>query len=283
MGILSVRGQQESSDELAYTDAAWGSGGGTSALKLVPAARTDVGRRANNEDSVFASVRLAAVADGVGGATGGEVASRIVINALRHLDARRLSGSLDRELRGAVINGNETLSFVVSCRPELAGMGSTLTAVALSDDGCYVIANVGDSRTYLFRDGGLRQLTRDASLVQALLDQGAITEALARHHPQRSVVVEALDGSPRDEVAITTVSAAVSDRLLLCSDGLTDAVTDAAIAAALTEPSRDACAEQLVDLALQAGGRDNISVLVADVVEAEQATVLWPPALLPSP
>jgi serine/threonine protein phosphatase PrpC len=254
-----------------------------SALKLLPAARTHLGRRANNEDSVFASVRMAAVADGMGGATGGEVASRIVIDALAHLDKGRLCGSLDRELQSAVINGNEALSFLVSREPELAGMGTTLTAVALSDDGCYVIANVGDSRTYLFRAGRLRQLTRDGSFVQALLDWGAITEAQARRHPQRSVVLDALDGSPRDTVAMGTVRAIVGDRLLLCSDGLSDVVTDAAIAAALTEPSRDACAEQLIDLALQAGGRDNISVLVADVVEPGGATVLWPPALLPSP
>jgi PPM family protein phosphatase len=245
-------------------------------LKLLPVARTDFGGRANNEDAVFASVRLAAVADGVGGAAGGEVASRLVIDALTHLDKCRLSGALDIELKDAVIQGNEALSFVVSCRPELSGMGTTVTAVALSDAGCYVIANVGDSRTYLFRRGALRRLTRDASLVQALVDQGAITEAEARRHPQRSVVLDALDGGRRDGLATTAVRADAGDRLLLCSDGLSDFVTDVAIAEALRVPSREVCAEQLIDLALQAGGRDNISVLVADVVELESALPLWP-------
>jgi protein phosphatase len=234
-----------------------------------------VGRRANNEDAVFVSSRLLAVADGVGGSAAGEVASRLVIDALAHLDKRRLTGSLEEELQQAVGAGNDGVAFVASCRPELSGMGTTLTAVALSEDGDYLVANVGDSRTYLYRDGVLRRLTRDASLVQSLIDAGVLTEDQARDHPQRSVVLEALDGTPRTAVVIARESAHAGDRLLLCSDGLTDAVTDESIAAMLAQRDAEAVAEQLVDQALQAGSRDNVSVVVADVEPRRDGSTGW--------
>ncbi len=178
-------------------------------------------------------------------------------------------------LADAVELGNGTIGFVASCRPELRGMSTTLTAVALSGDGEYVVANVDDSRTYLFRDGALEPLTRDESLVQELLDSGAITEAEARAHPQRSVVLRALDGEDGRRTAITRREARPGDRLLLCSDGLSDALDDAAIAAALGEPSREECAERLVRLALDAGARDNVSVVVADVVPRTDPAGGW--------
>jgi PPM family protein phosphatase len=243
------------------------------ALALESAVRSDVGPvRTNNEDAAYASPRLVAVADGVGGAAAGEVASRAAIDALVALDKRRLDRPLPDALRAAIADGNERIGFIAACRPRTAGMSTTLTAVALGDDG-YAVANVGDSRTYLLRDGVLRPLTRDDSLVQRLLDSGAITPDEARGHPQRSLVVEALDGDPgRTPPEVATLRARPGDRLLLCSDGLTDYARDDAIAAALEIEDRAAAAERLVALALDAGARDNVSVVVADVVAREGAS-----------
>jgi protein phosphatase len=246
-------------------------------LLLQPAVRTDVGRRADNEDAVFATRRLAAVADGVGGAAAGEVASQTVIGVLHGLEKSRLAGRLEDALADAVALGNDRVGFVAACRPQLAGMSTTLTAVALADG--YVIANVGDSRSYLLRDGALTRLTRDDSVVQELIDGGVLTEAEARRHPQRSVVLAALDGAPHS-LAVATEPARAGDRLLLCSDGLSDVVPDAALRAIL-RGVRDAqcCAERLVDEALAAGARDNVTVVVADVVDRPDAPALWPPVV----
>jgi len=250
------------------------------ALMLEPAVRTDVGRRANNEDAAFATRRLAAVADGVGGAAAGEVASRTIIGVLASLEKSRLDRPLDDALAETVALGNDRIGFVAACRPRLAGMSTTLTAVALADDGDYVIANVGDSRTYLLRDGALARLTRDDSLVQALIDRGALTEEQARRHPQRSVVLEAIDGTPRAPWGVKTLAARPGDRLLLCSDGVSDVLADAETAAILRlEPDRDRCAGLLVDRALAAGARDNVTTVVADVVARTDPALLWPPAL----
>ena len=244
-------------------------------LSLRWAARSDVGRvRSNNEDAVFASPRLAAVADGVGGAAAGEVASRAAIDALVQLDKCRLRGRLETALADAVADGNERVGFIARCRPAMAGMSTTLTTVALGDDG-YVIANVGDSRTYLLRDGELTLLTRDDSFVQLMIDSGELTVAEALSHPRRSLVLEALDGAPGRRPTVTTLEARLGDRLLLCSDGLTDFVDEHAIAAALREPQPARCAERLIELALAAGGRDNVSAVVADVVERRDPEAGW--------
>jgi PPM family protein phosphatase len=244
-------------------------------LSLACTARTHVGLvRANNEDAVFASPRLVAVADGVGGAAAGEVASRAVIDALVHLDKCRLRDRLDNALADAVVRGNERVGFIAACRPAMAGMSTTLTAVALGDDG-YVVANVGDSRTYLLRDGELTRLTRDDSFVQLMVDSGELTVAEALSHPRRSLVLEALDGDPERRAKVTTLEARLGDRLLLCSDGLTDFVADDAIATTLLDPAPPRCAERLVELALAAGGRDNVSAVVADVVARRDPTRGW--------
>jgi PPM family protein phosphatase len=249
-----------------------------SALTLEATARTDTGPvRANNEDAVFAGPRLVAVADGVGGAAAGEVASRLAIDAVAHLAGRRLDAPLEAELADAVATANDTIGFVAGCRPLMAGMSTTLTTVALDDDGGYVLVNVGDSRTYLLRDGALTRLSRDDSLVQLLVDRGEVAPADARHHPQRSLVLETLDGAPRGRPKPGRVQAREGDRLLLCSDGLSDMVDDDVIAEALREPSREACAERLVALALAAGGRDNVSVIVADVVPRGDPSRAWAP------
>ena len=234
-------------------------------LTLAPAVRTHVGLvREHNEDAVLASPRLLAVADGVGGSVAGEVASLTVIMALAHMDKCRLTSPLPNALGDAVLQGNERIRFIAECRPQMKGMSTTVTAVALGDT--YAIANIGDSRAYLLRDGKLRRLTRDDTYVQALVDSGGLDPELARRHPQRSAVLAALDGDPARSPTVTTYPPRAGDRLLLCSDGLTDVVDDETLRAALGIPSRDRCVERLLELALAAGGPDNISAIVADVV-----------------
>lgn len=230
-------------------------------LALRHAVRTHPGLvRERNEDAVLASARLVAVADGVGGHAAGEVASATVIEALAELPD---DAPLGDALADAVRAGNAALRQVVQARPQCAGMGTTLTAVGF--DGDYVVANIGDSRTYLLRDGELTQLTRDDSWVQELIDAGQLRPEDARDHPRRSVVLAALDGEPQRRPTVTRVEAQPGDRLLLCSDGLSDAVEDEAVRDALGREDREAAVDALLRLALDAGGHDNITVVVADL------------------
>ena len=248
----------------------------TGALTLECTARSDVGRRKNNEDAVFFSPRIAAVADGVGGAAAGEVASGWIIQALQKLDKSRLEAPLEVALRDAIAWGNETIGFVGENRPHMSGMSTTLTAVALSNENMYVVANIGDSRTYLLRDGALKQLSRDDSLVQDLIDAGHLTPEQARRHPARNVVMHALDGDPERRPVTQLLPAQDGDRLLLCSDGLSDAVEHATLEQILVERTdRDDCAYHLVALALENGSRDNVSAIVVDVVPREDPSTAW--------
>lgn len=242
---------------------------------IQPALVSEVGPRENNEDAAFVSPRLAVVADGVGGATAGEVASRLAIDKIISLDKRRLEHPLQEELTEALADANAVIHFVISYDPKLAGMGTTLTAVALSNEGEYLVANVGDSRAYLYRDGRLRRLTRDQSLVQMLIDRGALTEERARRHPQRSVVLEALDGVERALPPVQRVRACDGDRLLLCSDGVTDYVTDPEIEQELRVRDAGLAVRRIARLALEHGGRDNVTAVVADVVERTNPQDGW--------
>jgi PPM family protein phosphatase len=238
------------------------------ALALECAARTDPGRvRDHNEDSVFATPRLAAVADGVGGHAAGEVASQVAIGAMASLEKRWLGAPLAHELAAAVRDGNEKIGFIASCRPAMAGMATTLTAVALREE--YVVANIGDSRTYLLRDGALEQLTRDDSYLQMLLDRGHVEPEAARSHPQRNLVLEVLDGAPQRAPTVTKHDARAGDRLLLCSDGISDVLTSGEIGELLGDTGAAHAAERLIAAALEAGSRDNLSAVVADAVPAE--------------
>jgi serine/threonine protein phosphatase PrpC len=248
-------------------------------LTLRAAVESDVGLRENNEDASYASPRLLAVADGVGGAAAGEVASRLAILKMVGLDKRRLVGSLEQELADAVTDANDLIAFVTAYDARHAGMGTTLTAVALSNDGAYLIANVGDSRTYLLRDKQLCRLTRDDSLVQELIDRGALTERDARRHPQRSVVLEALDGVARPLSSVRALSAQIGDRLLLCSDGVSDYLTDEQIAELLGVPDADRAVRQLVEAALHHASRDNVTAIIADVVAGGPPDDGWLDAL----
>jgi protein phosphatase len=245
-------------------------------LTMRPALLSEPGRRANNEDAAFASPRLVAVADGVGGAATGEVASRLAIDKLIGLDNRRLDGSLEQTLCSALTDANAAIAFVTSYDPRHTGMATTLTAVALSNEGAYLVANVGDSRAYLLREGRLRQLTRDDSLVQELIDQGQLSEEEARSHPQRSIVVDVLSGDERPVPKLQTVPAQIDDRLLLCSDGVTDYLSDSEVAEILKECGDVAVAvRQIVDDALGQGSRDNVTAVVADVRAGADAHGGW--------
>jgi PPM family protein phosphatase len=239
-----------------------------SALTLAWAARSDTGPvRDHNEDAVFASPRMVAVADGVGGAAAGEVASQVAINALAHVEKLRNEGALGDALAGAVAEGNASIAFIADARPATAGMATTLTVVALDGD-CWTVANLGDSRAYLLRDGVLHQLTHDHTLVQSLVDEGRLTADEAADHPRRSVLVRTLqEGSPA-EPDLFTVEGEVGDRFLVCSDGVTVVLTDAEIQEVLVGDAEPADAvDRIIELANEGGGPDNITCVVADLVE----------------
>lgn len=242
-------------------------------LALRHAVRTHVGLvRKQNEDAVFATPRMLAVADGVGGHAAGEVASRIVIDQLAVTEKTHLTTELPVALESAVKAGNDTIALVTACRPQTAGMATTLTAVAVDRD-AYTVAHIGDSRAYLLRDGALRLLTRDDSYIQELIDANQLDPEAARLHPQRSAVLRVIDGRSRRGAAVAHHAARRGDRVLLCSDGLSDFVEASAIKAVLKARSLEQAADNLVELALEAGGRDNVSVLVGDVVQADVPSI----------
>jgi protein phosphatase len=205
------------------------------------------------------------VADGMGGHAAGDVASKVVIAALEHLDDDAPSGDMLQALRAAVFDGSEHLREVIRESPQLEGMGTTLTAVLFAG-GRLALCHVGDSRAYLLRDGVLQQITHDDTFVQTLIDDGRITPEEANHHPQRSLLLRALNGQDVDP-DLSMREARAGDRYLLCSDGLSGVVSEETLAEALKDPDPQSTADRLVELALRSGGPDNITVIVADVVE----------------
>jgi protein phosphatase len=240
-------------------------------MRLVFAAATDVGRmRKNNEDSYLSSKPVAAVADGMGGHSAGEVASAI---AIEELAALRDRGPWENEtaatddLKQAILRANRRIREMAGRDRKLNGMGTTL--VALLEDGDMVhVANVGDSRGYLLRQGELSQVTVDHSLVQELVDDGRLSPEDAERHPQRSVITRALGIDPEVEFDLFTYKLQVGDRLLLCSDGLSDVVEPAQIRNVLLRVrSAQKAARQLVTVANEQGGPDNITVIVVDAVD----------------
>ena len=223
--------------------------------------------RTSNEDSAYAGPRLLAVADGMGGHAAGEVASAVAIAALAPLDEDVPGQDLLAALRDRAGRANQQLRLMTDRDPELAGMGTTLVAL-LFDRGRLGLLHVGDSRCYLLREQQLIQITHDHTLVQALVDEGRITEEAAHSHPQRSVITNVLDGRPGDihpDLSVREVRA--GDRYLLCSDGLTGPVSSLdTLRDALLLPDRQEACDRLVQLALRGGGPDNVTVVVADVV-----------------
>ncbi|MBV8929056.1 MAG: serine/threonine-protein phosphatase [Mycobacteriaceae bacterium] len=237
-------------------------------LVLRYAARSDRGLvRANNEDSVYAGARLLALADGMGGHAAGEVASQLVIAALAHLDDDEPGGDLLSKLDAAVREGNSAIAAHVEMDPELEGMGTTLTAILFAGNKLGLV-HIGDSRGYLLRDGELNQITKDDTFVQTLVDEGRITAEEAHSHPQRSLIMRALTGHEVEPTLIVR-EARAGDRYLLCSDGLSDPVSHETIREALQLPDVAESADRLIELALRGGGPDNVTVVVADVVDVD--------------
>jgi PPM family protein phosphatase len=235
-------------------------------LVLRYAARSDRGLiRGNNQDSVYAGPRLLAVADGMGGHAAGDVASKVVIAALEHLDDDAPSGDMLQAMREAVFEGSEHLREVIRESPQLEGMGTTLTAILFAG-GRLALCHVGDSRAYLVRDGQLSQITHDDTFVQTLIDDGRITPEEANSHPQRSLLLRALNGQDV-EPDLSMREARAGDRYLLCSDGLSGVVSEETLAEALKDPDPETTADRLIELALRSGGPDNVTVIVADVIE----------------
>ncbi|MFK3984084.1 PP2C family protein-serine/threonine phosphatase [Micromonospora sp. NPDC050397] len=238
-------------------------------LKLRAAALTDRGLiRSGNQDSVHTGAWLVAVADGMGGMAAGDLASRIAIETIAPVDRPTGDGELLAALSEAIGEASVRIRAAVEVEPTRQGMGTTLTALLFSATGTSLgLAHIGDSRAYLLRAGTLTQVTRDDTFVQLLVDEGMITAEQARSHPRRAVVTQALQGEPANP-AYSTSRPEAGDRWLLCSDGLSNVVRADSLAEALTTyPDRDGCAKRLVDLALRAGGPDNITVVIADVVD----------------
>ena len=229
--------------------------------------RSDTGRqRTANEDSLYASAPLFAVADGMGGAQAGEVASRIAADSFGPAD--RGAQPPEAYLRSIAELANERIHSLAQHDSSRSGMGTTLTAAMVEGDEVS-LAHVGDSRAYLYRDGALKMLTSDHSLVEELRRQGRISEEQAADHPQRSIITRALGPESQVEIDTLSFSARPDDVVLLCSDGLTTMVKDDGIAAVLAESdSLDAAVRRLVETANQAGGRDNITVVAFRLEEA---------------
>ncbi|SEP51916.1 PP2C family protein-serine/threonine phosphatase [Amycolatopsis saalfeldensis] len=237
-------------------------------LVLRYAARSDRGLvRSNNQDSVYAGPRLLALADGMGGHAAGEVASKVVIASLAPLDDDEPGDDLLAQLREAVSNGNGAIAELVSQDPDLDGMGTTLTAVLFAGTRLGLV-HVGDSRAYLLRGGQFAQITRDDSFVNELLEQGRITPEEAAVHPQRSLLLKALTGH-EVEPSLTVREARAGDRYLICSDGLSGMVSDETMAEAVLIKDPQDCADRMIELALKGGGTDNVTVIIADVVDVD--------------
>jgi len=230
--------------------------------------RTDTGRqRSENEDSLFVRAPIFVVADGMGGAQAGEVASKAAADAF---DRDLPEGPPESFLRETIESANRRIHDLAHADPSRAGMGTTITAAIVDAQKEEVgIGHVGDSRAYRLRRGRLERLTRDHSLVEEMRRKGQITDAQAEDHPQRSIITRALGPEPEVEVDLQTVPAAPGDVFLLCSDGLTTMVSEERIAAILeTTASMREAVRTLIDEANAAGGRDNITALAFRLADA---------------
>jgi protein phosphatase len=239
-------------------------------LALRTAARSDVGLvRQGNEDSGYAGPDLVVVADGMGGHAAGELASAAAVATLAELETEGLADEdAVTRLSEAVEATSERIADVIAADPEVAGMGTTVTALAwLGDPGRVALVHVGDSRAYLLRDGELSQLTRDHTYVQSLVDAGRITVEQAATHPRRSLLMRAIDGVHEAEPDISVREAHPGDRFLLCSDGLSGVLADDRLLELLQLPDPTAAVTALVVAALAGGAPDNVTCVVADVVE----------------
>jgi protein phosphatase len=230
--------------------------------------RTDTGRQRNaNEDSLFTRGPLFVVADGMGGAQAGEVASK---TAAETFQAETPQGSPEQVLERTIKAANRRVHELALSDPSLAGMGTTVTAAIVDPEAEEVaIGHVGDSRAYRLRGGKLEQLTRDHSLVEEMRRKGQLTDAQAEDHPQRSIITRALGPEPEVEVDLQTVQARPGDVFLICSDGLTTMLDNEHVSRLLARSTTmQAAVRALVDEANRAGGRDNITVIAFKLEDA---------------
>ena len=239
-------------------------------MRLSSFAGTDVGRaRSGNEDSYFCGRTVLAVADGLGGHQGGEVASAAAVEPLAALDGREFADPAEAadELTAAIREANAAILDRAGGDPGLWGMGTTVTAAALAGEHHLQLAHVGDSRAYLLRDGSLEQLTTDHTVVAELVRRGRLTPAQAAIHPERSILTRAVGLDPRIPVDTPDpLELQDGDQVLLCSDGLTEPVDDDQIAQLLSaEPDGNAACQALIDAANAAGGPDNVTVVLLRV------------------
>jgi protein phosphatase len=242
-------------------------------FRLRYAAISDVGRvRKDNQDSGYAGPWLLAVCDGVGGAARGDLASATAIGQLRKLDGRPPSTSSDdlrSQVAGALHRANDRIAELVDDDPSLSGTSTTAT-LALFDGTKLAFGHVGDSRAYLFREHEIRQVTKDHTFVQSLIDEGRITEEDSRTHPHRNLILKAIDGVHDIDADLFDVELQHGDRLLFCSDGASGVLDDGRLADILSMGTPDYAAVELVRASLEAGTNDNVTCIVADVVEESE-------------
>ncbi len=237
------------------------------ALQLHYVTHSEIGLvRKNNQDSGYASPHLLVVADGMGGAAAGDLASAVAVDTIKRIDSPTTGEEMLEVLAGAIHRANDRIADLVEADTNLDGMGTTVTG-AMFDGAELGLAHIGDSRAYLLRDGRLERLTHDHSWVQSLVDEGKISVDEAALHPHRSLLLKVLNGQAANDPDLTVVALRAGDRLMLCSDGLCGLVDDPVIAEALTLPDLDHALGMLVSEALAEGGIDNITVIVADVAE----------------
>ncbi|WP_193106891.1 PP2C family serine/threonine-protein phosphatase [Brachybacterium sp. FME24] len=240
-------------------------------IALRYSARSDVGLvRSNNQDSGYAGSHLLVVADGMGGHAGGDVASSVAIGRLARLDSETPASDIVATLEEAVLDANQEILRRARDEPQLRGLGTTISAL-LRAEGKFALAHIGDSRAYLLRAEETVQVTKDHTFVQRLLDEGRLTEEEAERHPQRSVLMRVLGDVDADpELDLSLRPAHPGDRWMLCSDGLSGLVSLDTIDATLKgiqDPGE--CADELIQLALKGGGPDNITCIIADVVDLD--------------
>ena len=237
-------------------------------------ARSAVGLiRQGNEDSGFVSSQLIAVADGMGGHAAGEVASTIAVQVLASLTPTLTDSYIDEEsvedlLMNSLHSIDAGIAEAVDESPEKRGMGTTLTALLIRGDNIALL-HVGDSRCYRLRGNAIEQLSNDHTVVQELLDQGAISATEAIDHPQRSMLTQALRGEGDTTPVLQMYSVKKGDRYLLCSDGLSGVLTEKEIKMALKKSDKDEAVKFLIDATYINGAPDNVTVLIADIVQSE--------------
>jgi serine/threonine protein phosphatase PrpC len=239
-------------------------------IRLRAAAVSDIGpHRETNQDAAFTASWGAAVADGVGGGPSGDLASAALVHRLV-AGAGRLTDA--EALLVRIREANWDLRAHVERDPSLQGMSTTFTGLFLGADDALLLAHSGDSRGYLLRDGWFSRETRDDSYVQALVDHGLLAPEAAASHPRRNIITASLGGGENDTVSVSERPAVVGNRWLLCSDGVTDYVPEADVAALLRGAAspRDAASE-IVAFAIRAGTRDNVTAVVCDVVDDESS------------